>query len=151
MEIESEKLEWKREYKEKHRREHPNPNLEFFGEIASGAVEGAAQVAADAAMRKTENVSGATVGEASSGSSYGSISGPSSLGVGASGTYYLYVGGQKVSADWSQAGTSISVYGSGDHARAMGGNPPIKSGRYKTGIRATYNGKTYTKTIYVVK
>ncbi len=156
MEIEGEQLDWKREYKEKYRREHPNPNLELLGEIASGAAEGAiqgaGQVAVDAAMNKSGKRTGATTGgEASSNSSYGSISGPSNLGCGEMAVYRLYVGGKKVDADWHQNGTSISVYGSGDHARAMGGNPPIKSGKYKTGIRATYNGKTYTKTIYIVK
>ena len=84
-------------------------------------------------------------------SGYGSISGPGTLGRGATGTYKLRVGGKVVNADWSQGGTSISVYGSGDHARAMAGNPPIKSGRFRTAIRATYNGKTYYKTIYIQK
>ena len=157
MEMEGEQLDWKRKYKEEYRREHPNPNSEFFFEVAAGAAEGVAesagQVAADAAINKkrVKVKQGATSANSPSGGGYGSISGPTNLGVGSSGVYYLYVDGKKVSADWHQNGTSISVYGSGDHARAMGGNPPVKSGKFKTGIRATYNGNTYSKTIYIVK
>ncbi len=84
---------------------------------------------------------------------FGTIKGPSSLARGQTATYTLYVGGQKISngVSWSQAGTSISVYGAGDHARAMAGNPPIKSGHFRSGIKATYNGKTYQKTIQIYK
>jgi len=82
---------------------------------------------------------------------WGTIKGPNSLGKGKSATYKLYVGGSLVNASWAQSGTSISVYGSGNHARVTAGNPPIKSGKFKTGIRAVYNGKTYQKSIYVVK
>lgn len=84
-------------------------------------------------------------------SGWGTIKGPNSLSKGKSATYKLYVGGSLVNANWSQGGTSISVYGSGSHARVMAGNPPIKSGKFKTGIRAVYNGKTYQKSIYIVK
>ena len=155
MEMEGEQIGWKREYKEEYRRAHPNPNMEFFADVAEGAaqgaIEGASQAAAESAMNRHGQKTGPADGSSSSESGYGSISGPSNLGMGATGVYYLHVGGKKVAADWHQNGTSISVYGSGDHARAMGGNPPIKSGKYKTGIRATYNGKTYYKTIYIVK
>ena len=84
-------------------------------------------------------------------SGYGSISGPTTLKSGSSATYKLRVGGKVVHADWSQGGTSISVYSAGDHGRAMAGNPPIKKGKFKTGVRATYNGKSYSKTIYIQK
>lgn len=33
----------------------------------------------------------------------------------------------------------------------MAGNPPIKKGKFKTGVRATYNGKTYTLSVYILK
>lgn len=150
--MEYEQSEHMRKFKEEYRKEHPNPNLEFFGGVvvgaAEGAVEGVSQAAVDVATKKKKSVPG---GGASSGGGYGSISGPTNLGYGETAVYRLYVGGKKVNADWHQNGTSITVYGSGDHARAMGGNPPIKSGKFRTGIRATYNGKTYTKTIYIVK
>lgn len=86
-------------------------------------------------------------------SGYGTIKGPSSLTNGKTATYSLYVGGKKIGSgvDWAQDGTSISVYGAGDHARAMAGNPPIRSGSFRSGIRATYNGKTYRKTIRIFK
>ena len=84
---------------------------------------------------------------------FGTIKGPSSLVSGNTGTYVLYVGGKKITSgvEWSTAGTSISVYGAGDHARAMAGNPPVKSGRFRTGIRARFNGKSYQKTIQIYK
>ena len=84
---------------------------------------------------------------------FGTIKGPSTLAQGQTATYSLYVGGQKISngVSWSQAGTSISVYGAGDHARAMAGNPPIKSGHFRSGIKATYNGRTYQKAIQIYK
>ena len=164
MEMEGEQLEWKRNYKEEYRKKHPNPNSEFFAEVAEGAAEGAIAGAAEGANRaivesqakkhkgkKHSQNNDLASDSSSSGNGYGSISGPSNLGTGSTGVYRLYVGGKKVEAEWHQNGTSITVYGSGDHARAMGGNPPINSGKYKTGIRATYNGKTYYKTIYIVK
>ena len=84
-------------------------------------------------------------------SGYGTISGPMTLKRGSTATYKLYVGGSLVNAEWRQGGTSISVYGAGDHGRVMAGNPPIKSGKFRTSIKATYNGKTYSKTIYIQK
>ena len=91
-------------------------------------------------------------GGGSSGGSGVSISGPSELKKGKSGYYYLYVGGKKVSASWSSGGTSITVYNSGGAARVVAGNPPVSAGKkFKTSIRAKYNGKTYSKTIYIYK
>jgi formylglycine-generating enzyme required for sulfatase activity len=88
---------------------------------------------------------------------FGTIKGPSSLTYntahnnGQWAKYSLYVGGKNVSdnATWSSAGTSITVSSSG---RAMAGNPPVGNGKsFKTGIRATYNGKSYTKSITIMK
>lgn len=90
-------------------------------------------------------------GKAQVSSTWGTIYGPNTLGNGKSATYKLYVGGSLVNANWSQGGTSISVYGSGSYARVRAGDPPIKSGKFKTGIRAVYNGKTYQKYIYIMK
>ena len=125
-----------------------------FMEAASDAAEEAQKVAHNANSLKhggTTVPNGSLAPDGSPASGYGSISGPGTLRCGSTATYKLYVGGKLVNADWSQGGTSISVYGSGDHARAMGGNPPIKSGKYRTSIRAKYNGKTYSKTIYIQK
>ena len=84
---------------------------------------------------------------------FATIKGPSSLSRGQTATYTLYIGGKKITSgvSWSQDGTSISVYGSGEHARAMAGNPPIKSGSFRSGIKATVNGQTYRKTIRIYK
>ena len=101
------------------------------------------------ALQSSDGNPGGNSGSSASG--YGSISGPTTLKRGSTATYKLHVGGKLVNAEWSQGGTSISVYGSGDHGRVMAGNPPIKSGRYQTSIRAKYNGKTYRKTIYIQK
>ena len=97
-------------------------------------------------------------GDVASGTSgFGAIQGPSSLSYdsvhnnGQWANYSLYVGGKNVSANaaWSSAGTSITVSSSG---RAMAGNPPVSRGKsFKTGIRATYNGKSYTKSITITK
>ena len=100
-------------------------------------------------MSRGAGVNAQTVGQ----TGFGTIKGPSTLAQGQTATYTLYVGGQKISdgVSWSQAGTSISVYGAGDHARAMAGNPPIKSGHFRSGIKATYNGRTYQKSIQIYK
>lgn len=70
-----------------------------------------------------------------------------------SSTYQLYIGGTKITSgvEWAPAGTSITVSNAGSHARAMAGNPPVRSGSFKTGIKATYNGKTYRKWISIQK
>lgn len=138
--------------KEEYKREHPNPNAEFWGDFVEGMAEAAPEIVEstiNAGMEK--NGGGSLDGGGGAGGGYGSISGPTNLGVGKSGVYYLHVGGKKVSAEWAQNGTSISVYGRGGHARVVAGNPPLRGGKFKTGIRATYNGKTYTKAIYILK
>ena len=83
----------------------------------------------------------------------GSIKGRSSLKQGETSTYTLYVGGRKVQngVNWAAAGTSISVNSCGDHARVMAGNPPVRGGSFKTGVKAVYGGKTYTKWISIQK
>jgi len=81
------------------------------------------------------------------------IKGKSTLKECESSTYQLYIGGTKITSgvEWAPAGTSITVSNAGSHARAMAGNPPIRSGLFKTGIKATYNGKTYRKWISIRK
>ena len=121
-------------------------------EILKPAIEVYVDEQIEKAVNKAFGVKNGAVGAGNAGG-YGMIRGPSSLGRGNTGTYVLYVGGRKISSgvSWSQNGTSISVYGSGGNARAQAGNPPIKSGRYRTGIKASYNGRTYCKTVYIVK
>lgn len=126
------------------------PLLKLAAEVAIPAAEVFAETmiagSAGAALEEMVTSDGVSSG-------YGTIKGPSSLTNGKTATYSLYVGGKKIGSgvDWAQDGTSISVYGAGDHARAMAGNPPIRSGSFRSGIRATYNGKTYRKTIRIFK
>ena len=103
------------------------------------------------AKRKAHANGGEGTSNESAPTGFGTIKGPSSLSSGQTATYTLYVGGKKMTSgvDWSQDGTSISVYGAGDYARAMAGNPPVKSGFFRSGIKATVNGKTYRKTIRI--
>lgn len=84
---------------------------------------------------------------------FGAVKGRSSLKQGESSTYTLYVGGRKIKSgvNWAAAGTSISVNNCGDHARAVAGNPPVRGGSFKTGVKAVYGGKTYTKWISIQK
>ena len=84
---------------------------------------------------------------------FGVIKGRSSLKQGETSTYTLYIGGRKVQdgVSWTAAGTSISVNNCGDYARAMAGNPPVRGGSFKTGVKAVYGGKTYTKWISIQK
>lgn len=90
---------------------------------------------------------------ASTAHGFGSIKGRSILKQGETSTYTLYVGGRKVrdGVTWAAAGTSVSVNDCGDHARVMAGNPPVRGGSFKTGVKAVYGGKTYTKWISVQK
>ena len=127
-----------------------------FMDLAAGITEDAAKVANQVESIKhpkrpgnDEEPQSSDEGSDSSASGYGTISGPTILRPGATATYKLYVGGRLVNADWSQGGTSIRVYSSGDHGRVMAGTPPIRSGSFRTGVRAKYNGKTYSKTIYI--
>ena len=88
----------------------------------------------------------------SSTSTAGSISGPSSLNKNQTGYYYLYVGGKKITANavaWKKSGSYGTVYDSGYYGRLYAGNP-AKSG-VTTKITATYNGKTYSKTVKLYK
>ena len=79
------------------------------------------------------------------------ISGPGTLRSGETAMYKLYVDGRLVNADWRQGDAGIIVSGSGDRARVMAGEHPIRCERLRTSIQATYNGKTYSKTIYIQK
>ena len=85
-------------------------------------------------------------------SGFGTIKGAGALNEGGTATYTLYVRGQKITSgvSWS-GGTSLTVSNNGSYARAMAGNPPIKSGTYRTTIRATYGGRTFSKTITIRK
>ena len=125
------------------------------GEIAEATGEVAKEIDSTKHHKGSANVQGGGGSDGgnagSSKSGYGVISGPTTLRSGSSATYKLHVGGKVVNAAWSQGGTSISVHGAGDHGRVMAGNPPIKSGKFKTSVRATYNGKSYSKTIYIQK
>lgn len=88
----------------------------------------------------------------SSSSTYGSISGPSSLKKNATGYYYLYVGGKKITSSsvvWKKSGSYGTVYDAGYYGRLYAGNP-AKSG-VTTKITAKYNGKTYSKTVKLLK
>ena len=96
-----------------------------------------------------------SVGGAASG--FGTINGAGSLTYTSStrngqwSRYSLYVGGKNVTnqATWSAGGTAITVSSGG---RAMAGNPPCsRGGSFRSGIKATYNGKTYTKSITIFK
>ena len=136
--------------------------------ILDVVVEAAIDGATDAAIqrinsrhskksRRASGSSSSSGGAAGGETGFGTIKGPSSLSYdtahnnGQWARYSLYVGGKNVSdnASWSSAGTSITVNSNG---RAMAGNPPVDKGRsFKTGIRATYNGKSYTKSITIMK
>lgn len=123
-------------------------------QVAEGVTDVAIQAYFDRKEQKRVAKSGIG-GESSTG--FGTIKGPNSLSYdfnhknGQTARYSLYVGGKNVSANasWSSAGTSLDVSSSG---RAMARNPPVDRGRtFKTGIKAVYNGKTYTKTITILK
>lgn len=91
-------------------------------------------------------------GSSSSSSTYGSISGPSSLKKNATGNYYLVVGGKKITSSsvvWKKSGSYGTVYDAGYYGRLYAGNP-AKSG-VTTKITAKYNGKTYSKTVKLLK
>jgi hypothetical protein len=115
-------------------------------------------VAAYEEYRRNRDVKADGGGSSEGGESgFSTIKGPGTLSYdlshknGQSARYSLYVGGKKISdnVEWSAGGTSLSVNSSG---RAMARNPPCgKGGRFRTGIRATYKGKTYRKTITIIK
>ena len=162
--------------REEQRQEHERIEREMFWSNIKGAAfkildiafEAAIEGATDVAIQRINsrhgkksswetrnNLAGNSSSDAASG--FGTIKGPSSLSYdfthnnGQWATYKLYVGGKDVSdnATWSSAGTSITVNSNG---RAMAGNPPVNKGKsFKTGIRATYNGKSYTKSITILK
>lgn len=74
-----------------------------------------------------------------------SISGPSTLRYGQTGTYSFYVRGSRVRAyEWAKSG-SVSAYLSGLSCKMK----PTKYGYYSVKIYATYNGKTYYRVIKI--
>ena len=85
-----------------------------------------------------------------SGSGYYTIKGPDTIAEGKSARYTLYVGGKKISSGVSWSGGSSVTVSSGN-GNVMAGNPPKGSGKYRTTITAHYNGKSYSKTIYIAK
>lgn len=79
--------------------------------------------------------------------SYGFISGPSSVRASGSASYYLYVGGKKVTSSavsWSRSGKG-TMQDKGSYGLYRATNAP--SGRTTVTIIAVYNGRHYTKTI----
>ena len=162
--------------REEQKKEHERIEREMFWSNIKGAafkildiafeaaIEGATDVAIQRinsrhSKKSSQVIRSNSVGNSSSdaASGFGTIKGPSSLSYdfthndGQWATYKLFVGGKDVSANatWSSAGTSITVNSNG---RAMAGNPPVGKGKsYKTGIRATYKGKSYTKSITILK
>ncbi len=82
-----------------------------------------------------------------SSTTYGSISGPSSVRASGSASYYLYVGGRKVTSSavsWSRSGKG-TMQDKGSYGRYRATNAP--SGRTTVTIIAVYNGRRYTKAI----
>ena len=118
--------------------------VEVAGEVAAEAVE---QAVVESVQRKMHVKGGGAASDGGARTGYAIIKGPGSLAMGKSARYQLCIGGKPVDCEWA-GGTSLTVSQSG---RVLAGNPPIKSGRYRATIKARYNGKEYSKTIYIVK
>lgn len=101
------------------------------------------RVGSVAARRTTVN--GGSYGNGS-GSAY--ISGATSLRSGSSAKYYLYVGGKKVSASWSKSGQA-TMQSKGTYGLLKATNRPNST--FKVTVRATYKGKSYTKTVTITR
>lgn len=115
--------------------------IEVAGEAAGAAIEQSISDNAEGAIGVA-----APVGETAR-TGYAIIKGPSNLAMGKSARYQLCIGGKPVDCEWI-GGPSLTVSQSG---RVLAGNPPIKGGKYRATFKARYNGKEYTKTIYIVK
>lgn len=104
-------------------------------------------------IRSGTTVSGAGEACGDAGGGFGTIQGPASLAEGKSASYKLYVGGKRIDSgvSWSTSTSCLIVSGHGSYANVMAKNPPVKSGSTKAQLRATYNGKTYSKWITVQK
>ena len=123
-------------------------------EIALLACETAVNTyAAVEGIRSGTTVSGAGEACGDAGGGFGTIQGPASLAEGKSASYKLYVGGKRIDSgvSWSTSTSCLIVSGHGSYANVMAKNPPVKSGSTKAQLRATYNGKTYSKWITVQK
>lgn len=120
--------------------------VEVAGEAAGAAIEqsisGNAQVVSTGVAAPVAAPGGETAR-----TGYAIIKGPSNLAMGKSARYQLCIGGKSVDCEWV-GGTSLTVSQSG---RVLAGNPPVKGGKYRATLKARYNGKEYTKTIYIVK
>lgn len=131
------------------------------GDIAVAAIEVAGEVATEATTTAIErSITGDRVSDFSAGvdgsgddaGGFGTIKGASSINEGSTAVYKLYVGGKLISegVEWS-GGTAITISNNGSYARVMAGNPPVKSGSYKSTLRASYKGRSFSKTISIVK
>jgi len=79
------------------------------------------------------------------------VSGPSSLRYGSSGSYYLYVGGKKITASsvaWSRSGLA-TMQDKGSYGLLKATNKPVSTN--KVTVYAQYNGKRYSKTVTITK
>ena len=79
------------------------------------------------------------------------ISGPSSLRYGKTGTYYLYVGGKKITSSsvaWSRSGMA-TMQDKGSYGLLKATNKPVSTN--KVTVYAQYNGKRYSKTVTITK
>lgn len=124
--------------------------IEVGGEALSQAID--QEIQRQFGGKRVVGGAGAGMDAGVDASGFGTIKGSGYLNEGSTSTYSLYVRGQKITSgvSWS-GGTCLTVSNNGSYARAMAGNPPIKSGTYRTTIRATYGGRTFSKTIMIRK
>jgi len=116
-------------------------------EVAGESLDAAVEESIDRAVSRHVRPSKGRKAPGTAQTGFATIKGANSIAVGKTERYQLYVGGKHVDCEWA-GGTSITVSQSG---RVLAGNPPIKSGKYRTTLKARYNGKEYTKSIYIVK
>lgn len=117
--------------------------VEASGEVVEEAIEHAI----DRAISGANDDDDAAQSEDGARTGYAIIKGPANLVMGKSARYQLCINGKSVHCEWS-GGTSLTISQSG---RVLAGNPPIKGGKFRTTLKARYNGKEYHKSIYIVK
>lgn len=144
--------EFNAELKERHAKFNRDLNLQMFASFVIIGLSTAAEVANQIEAARNGNAANPLT-TSSGGSGYGTIQGPSGLAEGKSASYKLYVGGKRIDSgvSWSTSTSCLIVSGHGSYANVMAKNPPVKSGSTKAQLRATYNGKTYSKWITVKK
>ena len=103
---------------------------------------------------RTISVTSSTIGGGGGGGGGGgaSISGPSTLKYMSSGTYYLYVGGKKVTSSsvaWSRSG-KCTMSDKGSYGLLKATSKPTVS-KEKVTVIAQYNGKRYTKSVTITR